>query len=84
MTVLPKQEAHGYKLLTPTFFTSSPILLSFIALHVSSLPAKRALAAASLSLALLLGGGSMPANAVSGGVADFVDIHDQDLSGKKV
>jgi len=43
----------------------------------------KALAAASLSLALLLGGGTMPANAVSGGVADFVDIHDQDLSGKK-
>lgn len=41
----------------------------------------KALAAASLSLALLLGGGTMPANAVSGGVADFVDIHDQDLSG---
>jgi hypothetical protein len=26
----------------------------------------------------------MPANAVSGGVADFVDIAGQDLSGKKV
>ena len=44
----------------------------------------RALATATLSLALLLGGVMPPpANAVSGGVADFVDIAGQDLSGKK-
>jgi len=63
------------------FPTVSPVLDSFIA---PSLLVKRALDAASLSLALLFGGGSIPANAISGGVADFVDIHDQDLSGKKV
>jgi hypothetical protein len=43
-----------------------------------------ALTAATLSLALLVGAGNMPANAVSGGVADFVNIAGQDLSGKKV
>ncbi len=46
---------------------------------------RRALAAATLSFALMFGGGgNMPANAVSGGVADFVNIAGQDLSGQKV
>ncbi len=46
---------------------------------------RRALAAATLSFALVFGGGgNMPVNAVSGGVADFVNIAGQDLSGQKV
>ena len=92
-TFFPARRLHDTPALKDVCLLDSTLVLSQLSseLRVRSFPLlavalPSALATATLSLALLFGAGSMPvpANAVSGGVADFVNIAGQDLSGKKV